>query len=367
MKIATIRNISITLHFSTVLIVVLVGINAGTFYASNVPGVSMLEIIIFGLLSGIAILVSILVHELMHSLTSLKYGVKVSEIELFLFGGVSKLRGEPKHPSDEIKIAFYGPLTSLSIGGLALIASLLVLSLNSFAYWFLFFMGTSNLLLGVFNLLPGFPLDGGRILRAILWKRRGNLVSATYTASRVGVVFGYLISGIGFIQIFLFGDLSGIWQIVVGNYLASTAKQSYNAVVYLDRLSKYQLDDLMLRTETISYWSSLSEAAQNFSIYRRPFFFVEKNGELVGILPFQILKRFLGKTLPFNSVGQVMTRLEDLPIISSTATPEGAIQALAESSIGVIKVMDNLSNHIVGFIDQDTIQTILHFSQYIRK
>jgi CBS domain-containing protein len=138
-------------------------------------------------------------------------------------------------------------------------------------------------------------------------------------------------------------------------------------VVYLDRLSKYQLDDLMLRTETISYWSSLSEAAQNFSIYRRPFFFVEKNGELVGILPFQILKRFLGKTLPFNSVGQAMTRLEDLPIISSTATPEEAIQALAESSIGVIKVMDNLSNHIVGFIDQDTIQTILHFSQYIRK
>ncbi|MFX1600352.1 MAG: site-2 protease family protein, partial [Promethearchaeota archaeon] len=162
-----------------------------------------------------------------HSIIAQKYGHNVSEIELYLFGAVSKLEEELQTPISEIIISIVGPLSSLIIGISLLALLFLPINLPNILIITFLYSGISNIGLCIFNLLPAFPFDGGRVLRALLWKRKNDLLAATKFASTVGVIFGYGLIFYGFFQVLNFGLLSGLWLIIIGSFLNSTAKKSY--------------------------------------------------------------------------------------------------------------------------------------------
>jgi Zn-dependent protease len=182
--------------------------------------------VVAGFISAI-FFVSILLHELSHALLARRYGIPVSSITLFLFGGVSNLGRDPDNPRQEFWIAAVGPLTSLSIALLLGIGYFAVHTLDAGVAGVSAHLAAINLALGLFNLVPGYPLDGGRVLRSVLWARKRDLLAATRTASKVGEVVAYATMAIG-VGSFLFVDIvMGIWLFLIGNFLRGSAEASY--------------------------------------------------------------------------------------------------------------------------------------------
>jgi Zn-dependent protease/CBS domain-containing protein len=176
---------------------------------------------------AIAFFFSILLHELSHSLVARRYGLPVSSITLFVFGGVSNLSKEPASPRQEFWIAIVGPLTSAIIAGALAIAYLVLHPIERGAANVALNLAGINLAIGILNMVPGFPLDGGRVLRALIWSRKRDQLSATKLASRIGSVIANLIMAAG-VAFFLFGFLvQGLWFFLIGNFLRSSSSASY--------------------------------------------------------------------------------------------------------------------------------------------
>ena len=368
MKIARVYGIDIKLRFSTLLIVGLVGFYASNFYASIVLGASLFDIILVGIINGVIILISILLHELAHSIVAQRYGLNVSEIELYLFGGASKIEEEPRTPKSEMIISVVGPLSSLLIGGSFLLTLFLIpFNIPSIIAVTLLYSGVSNISLGFFNLLPAFPVDGGRILRAFLWYRRNDIVSATKTASKIGSYFAYLLMGYGFLQILFFGFFNGFWLIIIGSYLNNMTKQSYIQVKNEVLLSHLNAKDMisMPRLE-IPFEISINQAMkQYFMIYKKSYFPVVQGERIVGILHIDDIRK-----IPMNQrseyiVGYAMKNISNFPSVYNEGTGKDVFKKMATMKsrphIVVVKGYDD--NYVLGFIGEDDLVFSLKFCQ----
>jgi len=172
---------------------------------------------------------SLLFHEFSHSLVARAKGMEIEGITLFLFGGAAEMTSEPPTPRIEFEVAIAGPLASLALFlGFGLVASLLAQTpLPEYCSALFGYLSLINLILAVFNLLPGFPMDGGRVLRAWLWHRRGDLLSATATASRIGQGFGLTLVLMGFWALISVGALGGLWWILIGIFVIGVARAAY--------------------------------------------------------------------------------------------------------------------------------------------
>jgi Zn-dependent protease len=170
---------------------------------------------------------SILLHEMSHSVLAKRYGIPVSSITLFVFGGVSNLEREPESARQEFFIAIVGPVTSIAIAGLLLGVYVAVRDVEEGVAAVAANLAMINLAIGIFNLVPGFPLDGGRVLRSAFWARRRNLLDATRIASMIGQLVAYLIMGIGVLAFFIGDFVTGIWFFLIGNFLRSASAASY--------------------------------------------------------------------------------------------------------------------------------------------
>ncbi len=191
---------------------------------------------------------SVLLHEYSHSLVARLKGIPVDEIVLFIFGGVSRLGGEPRRPGHEFVIAAAGPATSLVLAGLFRAASRAIPFEPSLAAAVLAWLATVNLGLAIFNLLPAFPLDGGRVLRSILWRFGGSLLRATRVASTVGRGIAVLIMGFGFLTLAAWGGvLNGLWLMFIGGFLYSAAKSSLTDLQIREALGRRRVAQAMKR------------------------------------------------------------------------------------------------------------------------
>jgi len=236
LRISRIAGIDIYIHVSWLIILVLLTWSLAVgWFPVLYPGWSTATYWVISLISALFLFVSVLLHELAHSLVARSRGLPVKNITLFIFGGVSNIEQEPKSPGVEFQVAVVGPVVSLLIGLIAFLLDLPLRGSKSPLDAILAYLALTNVLLGIFNLIPGFPLDGGRVLRSIIWKITGSLRTATQAASIVGQVIAYLFIFWGIWQLFGSNFLNGIWIAFIGWFLLSAA-QSANSQVMLQSM-----------------------------------------------------------------------------------------------------------------------------------
>ncbi len=330
-------------------------------------------VFIWGLAIGGAILffASLLAHELAHSLVAKSYGIPVRNITLWLFGGVSSISKEPPSPKAEFLIAIVGPLTSIVVGfiflGLAAVSSggfanlddLAVLGpAPTLAVW----LGSVNIVLGVFNMVPGFPLDGGRVLRSIFWSVTNNLAKATRWASWVGQGVAWILILMGVAMIFgvrlpIFGTglLGGLWLILIGWFLHSAAIQSYQQIVIQRALAGVPVGRLMeSRVATVAPDLPVGTLVNEYIMgtSERAFPVVQDN-QLVGIVSLEDVRRVPREDWEIMSVRQIMTPQNQL----TTATPDEdaneAMEELASRDVNQVPVVQD--GHLVGMLRRSDI------------
>ena len=279
-KLARIFGIDIRVHVSVLIIFALVVSSlAGNLFPQWHPQWSTALNWIAAIVAGLLFFASLLIHELSHSLVAQRCGIEISAITLFLFGGVAELKGEPQTPKDEFLIAGAGPLASFVLAVLfALLASVAVTDaellrrasdlnmaeLNvttTVCLW----LSTINLMLAVFNLLPGFPMDGGRLFRALLWWRSGDLMQATQMAARVGGGFGWIFIGIGIIQLYSGHLINGLWMILIGWFVRRLALSSVTGLMLDQALRGFDVSALMrTRFDSVPAGTSTQDFIENY-------------------------------------------------------------------------------------------------------
>jgi len=222
-------------------------LSAGYFPRTQ-PEASAAQTWIAGLLAALFFFVSLLLHELSHSVVARRAGHEVRSITLFLFGGAAEMTSEPENPATEFRIAIAGPLASFALALFFWVAGrLLPAATPDLLLGVLGYLAWINLALGVFNLLPGFPLDGGRILRALLWWRTGSLRRASRVATQAGKGLGLGLALLGGIQIFSGALVGGIWLVLVGLFARGLAETSYQSLILRQLLAEVSVEDVMVR------------------------------------------------------------------------------------------------------------------------
>jgi Zn-dependent protease/CBS domain-containing protein len=297
---------------------------------------------------------SILLHEMSHSLLARRYGIPVSSITLFVFGGVSNLGKEPDDARQEFWIAIVGPLTSVGIGVLFLVLYVALRSVDDGASDISANLAMINLAIGIFNLIPGFPLDGGRVLRSIFWSRKHNIVGATRLASRVGVGVAYLIMGIG-VFTFFFNVVTGIWFFLIGNFLRTASTESYQQV-FLDRALKGVPASSVARQDyvAVSPDTSLSQLVEeNVLAGHGRCFPVVVGTQLIGLITLSDLKAHPREEWPNTSVYRAMTPYERLRTVSMRDDLPEVLSQLAAGDVNQVPLVEG--RELLGIIHRSDV------------
>ena len=358
LKIGRLLGVPIRLHYTLILGVLLITWTLAIGYLpSEYPGLSSATYWLIGVIGASVLFISVLIHELAHSYVAKKSGLPVRRIVLFIFGGVSEIEEEPKEASVEFKIALVGPLTSFAI---ALVLWLLQYVTNAFRGSVLIvapleYGAYINVLLGGFNLLPAFPLDGGRIFRAMVWRWKKNLVRATRIATNVGVFFAYLMMFGGFMLVI--GDvfIGGLWFILIGWFLKSGAESSYRQTIINEALANVSIRDIMTRdVHTVNPDTLVKDVVEtHFIKYKHGGFPVEKDSKLLGLITLQDIKKIPREKWQETKVGNIMTPCERLKCASPNELAVDALMTMSRHDVGRLPVQEN--GKLVGIISRSDI------------
>jgi Zn-dependent protease len=228
LRLGKIAGIDIYAHLSWFIILVLLTWSlADDWFVQAFPGWATTTYRVVAFISALLLFVCVLAHELAHALVAQTSGLTVRKITLLIFGGVAHIEEEVKRPGVEFRVAIAGPIASLLLAVVAFLLALPLQGRGASAEAVLDYLAVSNLVLGAFNLLPGFPLDGGRVLRSIIWKVTGNFKKSTRIASSVGQAFAYLFILLGIVEFFTGNFFNGLWTAFVGWFLLSAAQTTY--------------------------------------------------------------------------------------------------------------------------------------------
>ena len=261
---------------------------ADVLFPSEYKGLSQGILWMMGVAGAVGLFLSIVVHEFCHSIVARAYGLPMKGITLFIFGGVAEMSDEPPNPKTEFLMAIAGPASSLVIAGifwgLAALGGgyawpLPLVGIFHYLSWL-------NLLLVVFNMIPGFPLDGGRVLRSALWAWSGDLRRATRAAAKVGEIFGFVLIGLGVLQFIMGHFIDGLWWFMIGMFIRHAAKQGYNQVVIRQALRGEPVSRFMNPNPvTVDPAATVADLVNNY-IYRYHYkmFPVVADGNLVGCI-----------------------------------------------------------------------------------
>src|SRR3989338_45973 len=282
LRIFRIYRIDVYLHYSWWLIFALLAYSlALDFFPTAYPGLSRVMYWLMGGLAAVLLFVSVLLHELTHSLVAKAGKIPVESITLFFFGGVASIPSEDVKPATEFWMALSGPLFSLVFAGILFLVHQLALPVLLKAVTA--YLWQINLILGIFNLVPGFPLDGGRVFRALLMFYYRDIRKATKIASKVGRFFGGFLVFLGFLSIFG-GNLAGLWFVFLGGFLWMIAKSSYEQVVIKEVLGKIPILQLMKKSESLAPDDTFDDVISLYKKFEQDGFVVESKGKFVGIV-----------------------------------------------------------------------------------
>lgn len=292
---------------------------------------------------------SILLHEMSHSILARRYGIPVSSITLFVFGGVSSLTKEPENARQEFWIAIVGPLTSIAIGAFFGVLYFVLRSVDTGASDISGHLALINIAIGIFNLIPGFPLDGGRVLRSIFWSRKRNLVGATRLASRVGVAVAYGIMAVG-VFLFLFNPITGVWFFLIGNFLRAASTESYQQV-FMDRALRGVPASTVARQDyvPVSPDSTLSELVEDHVLAGHGRCFpVVVGSNIIGLITLSDLKSHPREEWATTSVYRAMTPFEKLRTVSMRDELPEVLTQLAAGDVNQVPLVEG--KELLGII-----------------
>jgi Zn-dependent protease/CBS domain-containing protein len=353
----TILSIPIRINPSWVLIYGLITWTlAAGYFPRQLPGLEPLAYWANGLLAALLLFVSVLIHELAHSVVAMRHGLTVHGITLHLLGGVSQLEGEPPDPRTEFRVAAVGPLASFAIAfGLWLVRLAVESAWGDAILTYLLFVKVA---IGVFNLIPGFPLDGGRLLRAIAWNATGDFSRATAMASRVGGAVAIGLVALGVLQAFAGALLNGLWLVLIGLFLRQAAQASYSEVTLRAALGSLPVADVMTRdVVTVPWRATVGDLVRQFWDHHVTSFPVVDGAIVRGIATVRDAARVPPAEWERTSVQNVMRPLAGEMTIAPTATALEALHRASANGIGRLAVVEGA--RLVGYLSLKDLTHVL--------
>ncbi len=354
-RLGKIAGIDIDINYTWIIIVVLITWSLATQFMVIYPGWGTATYWIVGLVAAILLFVSVLLHELAHSLVARSQGLPVRSITLFIFGGVSNIEREPQSPGVEFWMAIVGPITSIVIGIIALLLYLSVARTASPLAAILNYLAITNILLGIFNLIPGFPLDGGRVMRSIVWKITGNLRTATRAASIVGEVLAVLFIIIGVLALFGGNVFDGIWLGFIGWFLLNAARTA-NSQVMLESIFKGVTVSQVMNPNPMT-------VPANISLQRLVDEYFLPNGlrsaivvqgdQFAGLITLGDIRHVPREQWTQTPVGMVMIPADRLHAISPTQNLNDVLSLMGSHDVNQLPVVEN--GRVVGILSRDAI------------
>jgi Zn-dependent protease len=373
LRLGRIFGFDVDLDFSVLVILALIAFNLGAGLLPNwhpdwAPALRWTV----AALAAAAFLVSILAHELSHAVVGRLFDIHVDRITLFMFGGVAHLRSEPKRPADELFMAGAGPFASIGIGFLSIIGATMLganttlvtdpepaLARLTPAATILLWLGPVNVVLGLFNLVPGFPLDGGRVLRAGLWWLTSDLRKATRWSALAGRAIAALLMVSGVMMTFGVefpvlggGPLNGVWLVLIGWFLGDAARSGYRELLVREILRELPVSRLLdKRVESISPELSIEQFTRERVLQGGQRCFPVISGDrLQGLVSITDLKKLDPGQWPRASVGDIMTGVADLATIGPESDAAEALQLMAERDVNQLPVV--ASGRFLGLVQR---------------
>ena len=363
LRLLTVRGIPISIHASWLIIfALLTWMLAVGYFPETLPDQPAVANWVNGLVASLLLFVSVLLHELSHSFVAVAHGLSVRGITLHVFGGVSELGDEPPSARAEFLIAVVGPLTSFAIAGMLWAASragaVPAGSPAAIVDYLVFF----NVAVGVFNLIPGFPLDGGRLLRAVVWRWKGSLARATEIASRVGGGFAIALMVLGVARVVNGDVLGGMWMTFIGMFLRSAATSSYTQVATREALESVLVRDVMTRdVVSMPAAATVSELAERFWEHHVTSFPVLDGDRVLGIVSVAEFKGIPREGWAIARVGDVIRPMtEDLRVAPEDSLYR-AFEKATRNRLGRVAVLD--AGRLAGYLSIKDITHVLALRQ----
>ncbi len=376
-KLGRIAGIDIGIHYTWIFVFVLIAWSLAVgFFPTSVQGKTTTVYWILGVLASLLLFASVLLHELAHSLIAKSRGLNVASITLFIFGGVSNLQEEPQQANTEFFMAVVGPLTSLALAGILWGVGLPIglhgnpfsiltgniPSLNNSLTALIYYLSSINLALGLFNLIPGFPLDGGRVLRSAIWEATKDLTKATNIAATVGRFFGWAFIAYGAFTLLGGNFFGGLWIAFIGWFLASAADTSRWEVTLREHLAGVLVKEVMNTNPITIKPGTTVEAVVHETFLQchcraAP---VSNNYRPIGIVTLDDIKKVHKDKWAYTAAEQIMTR-EPLYSVSPEDDLNTVMRLLAQHNLNQLLVLKE--GGLVGLVNRADIIRYLEISQ----
>jgi Zn-dependent protease len=345
-EIFKVADIQVAIDYSWLVIFALILWSlASGYFPKQYPGYSTGLYWLVGLVATILFFGSVLAHELCHAAMGNRLGEGVHRITLFIFGGMAELEREPNNAVDELKIAAVGPLSSIVMAGIFWLVARAVGAAGAAALWKALFsyLAFVNLALALFNLLPGFPLDGGRLLRAALWMRWGDLRRATAAAADWGNTIAWGLIAFGAMEIFAGALVGGIWLIFIGLFLRSAASSGYQSMIVDQAMSGARVGEIMVRNPIVLGPDiTVADAIENYFLrYGFGGFPVAVDGKALGVLALAQVRDCPASERASRRIGAIMRPADATIEIAPGAALIDAIRQMVAADIGRLLVVDN--------------------------
>lgn len=347
-KIGKILGIEIGLHYSWLIIAALIVFSLSVYFGQKHPAWSPFFVWTTSIFTAFLFFFTLVVHEFSHALVARSHGLSVRSITLFALGGVARIEEESPDAKTEFWLGIIGPITSFVIG-------LLSLGIARISGWvppdapetpftaILVWLGYINIALAVFNLFPGYPMDGGRVLRSIIWRITGNAVRATKTASAISqfLALGFIFFGL--ILFFRGAGFSGLWIAFIGWFLLNAAKESYLQVEFSEALRGVTVEDLMTRDfPALDAHTSLRNLVENHLLRSgKRCFAVTRNSEPVGMITPHEIKNFEQRLWDFKTASDAMIPLENLHTAAPKMSVMDALDIIGREDVNQLPVFEN--------------------------
>lgn len=365
-------GIPVKIHYTLWLVLLLIAWSlADGYMPAHYPGLDIATYWTIGIVSAIILFVSVFLHELSHSYIAKKNGLPIARITLFFFGGVSEMSEEPKDAELEIRMAAAGPLTSFAIaivlGGLWFLTTLSgpATPANTLTPVIatLYYAALLNGVLGAFNLIPAFPLDGGRVLRGSLWQRSKNMLTATSNATRVSEAISLIMMAVGLFFV-VFGDfIDGLWIIFLGWFIRSGAETSLRQTRLTESLAGLRVGDIMTKDLlSVSPDASVQQLVTDyFLVHPHGGYPVISNGKLLGVVTMSSVRSIPREKRDLERVSQAMVPFERTVTVGPTISAVDALQLMAKKGVGRLIVMEG--DKIAGILTRGDLMKAMRTRQ----